>query len=65
LFSGNFGIEEVYVPTEIMGQTEVESLNESEKMVERFMSYVQKESKVPNFSCGIFLDIFKLIDESL
>ena len=43
----------------------MESLNESEKMVERFMSYVEKESKVPIFSCGIFHDIFKLIDESL
>ena len=57
LFSGNFGVEEVYVPTEIMGQTEVESLNESEKMVERFMSYVKKECKVPIFLCGIFHDI--------
>lgn len=56
LFSGNFGIEEVYVPTEIMGQTEVESLNESEKMVERFMSYVEKESKVP-----IFRVVFSMI----
>lgn len=55
IVSGNFGIEEVYVPMEIMGQTQVESLNESEKMVEKFMSYVEKESKVPIFSCGIII----------
>ena len=42
-----------------MGQTEVESLNESEKMVERFMSYVEKESKVPIFACGILHDMIQ------
>lgn len=43
---GEFGIEEVYVPSESLGKTEVEALDESEKLVEKYMEYAAKETKV-------------------
>lgn len=46
LKSGEFGIEEVYVPSQIAGKSEVEALNQSEKLVEKYMEYVNKETKV-------------------
>lgn len=46
LKSGEFGIEEVYVPSQIAGKSEVEALNQSEKLVEKYMEYVNKETKI-------------------
>lgn len=46
LILGQFGMEEVYVPTEALGKTEVEALDESEKLVEKYMEYAAKETKV-------------------
>lgn len=46
LNSGEFGMEEVYIPTETLGKTEVEALDESEKLVEKYMEYAAKETKV-------------------
>jgi len=43
---GEFGIEEVYVPSDSLGKTEVEALDESEKLVEKYMEYAAKETKV-------------------
>jgi len=44
--TGEFGIEEVYVPGQIAGKSEVEALNQSEKLVEKYMEYVNKETKI-------------------
>eukprot|EP00246_Nothoceros_aenigmaticus_P018330 TRINITY_DN9547_c0_g1_i1.p1 TRINITY_DN9547_c0_g1~~TRINITY_DN9547_c0_g1_i1.p1 ORF type:complete len:344 (+),score=59.65 TRINITY_DN9547_c0_g1_i1:163-1194(+) len=46
--TGNFGGEEVYLPPDFTGKDEVEALNESEKLVEKFMIYV---SNATNISC--------------
>ncbi|KAL3679345.1 hypothetical protein R1sor_022301 [Riccia sorocarpa] len=44
--AGQFGNEEVYVPLEISTRDEVESLKESQKIVEKFMKYADKETKI-------------------
>jgi len=43
---GEFGIEEVYVPSDSPGKTEVEALDDSEKLVEKYMQYAAEETKV-------------------
>jgi hypothetical protein len=44
---GEFGMEEVYVPVDDAAEDEVSALNDSEKLVERYMEYAAKETKVP------------------
>ncbi|KAG0627142.1 hypothetical protein M758_2G176800 [Ceratodon purpureus] len=44
--TGEFGMEEVCVPTETLGKTEVQALDESEKLVEKYMEYAAKETKI-------------------
>lgn len=44
--TGEFGIEEVYVPSESQGKTEVQALDESEKLVEKYMAFAAKETKI-------------------
>ncbi|KAL2613600.1 hypothetical protein R1flu_025292 [Riccia fluitans] len=44
--AGQFGIEEVYLPLDMSTRDEVESLKESQKIVEKFMKYADKETKI-------------------
>jgi len=44
--TGEFGIEEVYVPSDSPGKTEVEALDDSEKLVEKYMQYAAQETKI-------------------
>lgn len=46
--TGEFGMEEVYLTPDKTDEMEVKALTESEKLVERFMAYVSRETK---FSC--------------
>ncbi|BFI40562.1 hypothetical protein MPTK2_7g10800 [Marchantia polymorpha subsp. ruderalis] len=44
--TGEFGIEEVYIPPDVSAKDEVESLKESQKVVEKFMAFANHESKI-------------------
>lgn len=39
-------MEEVYVPPDLSGKDQVEALDDSEKLVEKFMLYASNQSKV-------------------
>ncbi|MCO5590607.1 hypothetical protein L7F22_044578 [Adiantum nelumboides] len=44
--TGEFGMEEVYVTPDSTDEMEVKALTDSEKLVERFMAYMSRETKV-------------------
>ncbi|KAH7447352.1 hypothetical protein KP509_01G102900 [Ceratopteris richardii] len=44
--TGEFGIEDVYLTPDTTDEMEVKALTDSEKLVEKFMSYVSDESKI-------------------
>jgi nucleotide-binding universal stress UspA family protein len=46
LGTGEFGMEEVYVPVDDAAEDEVSALNDSEKLVEKYMEYAAKETKI-------------------
>jgi hypothetical protein len=51
---GEFGMEDVYIPADESAEDEVSAFNDSEKLVEKYMEYAAKETKVQvsyNFRC--------------
>jgi hypothetical protein len=51
---GEFGMEDVYIPADDSAKDEVSAFNDSEKLVEKYMEYAAKETKVQvsyNFRC--------------
>lgn len=44
--TGEFGMEEVYVPTDLTEKDDVKALNDSEHLVEKYMHYASKETKI-------------------
>jgi nucleotide-binding universal stress UspA family protein len=45
--TGEFGMEEVYLPTDLTEKDDVKALNDSEHLVEQYMQYASKETKIP------------------
>lgn len=45
--TGEFGMEEVYVPTDLTEKDDVKALNDSEHLVEKYMHYALKETEIP------------------
>lgn len=45
--TGEFGMEEVYVPADLTEKDDVQALNDSEHLVEKYMQYATKETKIP------------------
>ncbi|KAH9552430.1 hypothetical protein CY35_09G066300 [Sphagnum magellanicum] len=46
LGTGEFGMEDVYIPADDSAKDEVSAFNDSEKLVEKYMEYAAKETKI-------------------
>lgn len=51
-WAGPFGVQEVYLPPQVVIQEQVEVLKESEKMVHEYMAYVSEEAQASKQACN-------------